>query len=441
MKEQKESGMNKKNIVILTAVHPYKASGRSVTDLKNVLKAKGHKVVIVTNDYLREELEDVISVKSLFTVLQHKVSSKIISIIGKEKSKDSNYYMYDQNSHKRKFDTAIILKKLPFKPDVFIYLFQQDFLNEEALYDLNKSTGAPIYRYMADMAELTGGCHYAWDCEGYMKSCGSCPGLYSDNPKDETYENLNFKKAYINKTNVTVVAGSAWQMGQAAKSTLYGAKPRYKILSSTDENLFNQGNKIEVRKELNLPTDKKIIFFGAVNNSEKRKGGKELVEALVFLNNSISDTEKNNIHLLIAGNKPDSRIMELGFSITNLGYVNYAVLAKAYQASDVFVCPSIEDSGPSMINQSIMSGTPVVSFLMGVAIDLVINGQTGYAAELKNSKDLAHGLKTILDLNKGQQIEYSNSCRLLAYELCSYGVVAEKFSKLISNYNIKEEIY
>lgn len=423
--------MNKKKIVILTAVHPYKASGRCVTDLKNLLKDKGHEVVVVTNAYLKEELEDVISVKSVFAVAKNKIYSKIISIIAKEKSKDSNYYMYDQNSHKRKFDTTIILKKLPFKPDAFIYLFQQDFLNEEALYDLNKSTGAPIYRYMADMAELTGGCHYAWDCEGYMKSCGNCPGLYSENPKDITYENLKSKQAYINKTNVTVVAGSGWQMEQSAKSTLYSSKPRYKILSPTDENLFNQGNKIEVRKELNLPTDKKIIFFGAVNNSEKRKGSKELIEALFFLKNSLSDTEKNNIHLLIAGNKTDSRITELGFSVTNLGYVNYAVLAKAYQASDVFVCPSIEDSGPSMINQSIMCGTPVVSFLMGVAFDLVIKGKTGYAAELKNSKDLAYGLKGILDLNKIQQKEYSNSCRSLAYELCSYGAVAEKFSELV----------
>lgn len=432
--------MNKKNIVILTAVHPYEASGRSVTDLKNLLKDKGHKVIVVTNSHLREEFQDVISVKSLFVFMLNKVYAKIISIIAKQKRKDSNYYMYDQNSHKRKYNTSVILKRLPFKPDAFIYLFQQNFLNEEALYDLNKSTGAPIYRYMADMAELTGGCHYAWDCEGYMKSCGNCPGLYSDNPIDETYENLKFKQTYINKTNVTLVAGSGWQMEQSAKSTLYSSKPRYKILSPTDENLFNQGNKIEVRKELNLPTDKKIIFFGAVNNSEKRKGGKELVETLIFLNNSILDTEKNNIHLLIAGIKPDLRIMELGFSISNLGYVNYAVLAKAYRASDVFLCPSIEDSGPSMINQSMMCGTPVVCFLMGVALDLVINGKTGYAAELKNYKDLAYGLKGILDLNRIQQVEYSNSCRSLAYELCSYGAVAEKFSELVSNYNIREEI-
>lgn len=425
--------MNKKNIVILTAVHPYKASGRSVTDLKDLLKTKGFNVIIVTNAYLREEIKDVVSVKQFYSFIINKIFKKIVLKIFKVKETNPIYYMYDQNSHRRKFNINIILNKLPFKPNAFIYLFQQGFLNEEALYDLNKITGAPIYRYMADMAELTGGCHYAWDCEGYMKSCGKCPGLYSDNPKDETFENFRFKEYFINKTNVTVVAGTEWQMHQIEKGTLYGSKPRFKILSPTNENLFNIGNKIRARTELNLPLKNKIIFFGAVNNSDQRKGGKELIEALIFLNSLISDKDKSNIHLLVVGNKSDSKIAELGFSITNLGYVNYEVLAKAYQAADVFLCTSIEDSGPTMINQSIMSGTPVVSFMMGVAADLVIKGQTGYAAELKNTKDLAQGIKYILELSITQQIEYSNNCRLLAYNSCSYSVVGEKFSKLLSN--------
>ncbi len=29
--------------------------------------------------------------------------------------------------------------------------------------------------YMMDMAPMTGGCHYAWDCEKYKMKCGGCP--------------------------------------------------------------------------------------------------------------------------------------------------------------------------------------------------------------------------------------------------------------------------
>lgn len=419
MKEQKESGMNKKNIVILTAVHPYKASGRSVTDLKNLLKAKGHNVVIVTNAYLREELDDVISVKSLFTVLQNKVSAKITSIITKKKKEDSNYYMFDQNSHKKKCNTTVILKRLPFKPDAFIYLFQQGFLNEEALYELNKSTGAPIYRYMADMAELTGGCHYAWDCEGYIKSCGNCPGLYSDNPNDVTYHNLKFKKKFIDKSEIYPIAASEWQMQQLLKSTLYRDIKKHKILLPTDENIFFNNGRDESRIALGLPLDKKIIFFGAVSTVEKRKGAKELLAALNFLNELLPAEKRNKIHLAIAGKVDSTFTDKLLFTSSILGFLEYKNLAKAYSACDVFVCPSIEDSGPTMINQSLMCGTPVVSFTMGVALDLVENFKTGYRARLGDSYDFATGIKDILALSESEIKAVKNNCYLKARSLSS----------------------
>ena len=47
-----------KKIVILTGVHPNKVSGKLITDLKNLLKDKGHEVVVVTNSYLREEKKE-----------------------------------------------------------------------------------------------------------------------------------------------------------------------------------------------------------------------------------------------------------------------------------------------------------------------------------------------------------------------------------------------
>lgn len=425
--------MSKKNIVLLTNVNPYKASGRLITDLKNILKGEGHNVIIITNTYILNVSKDVINFKSIFTFLSNKFFIKIKSIFyPPNRPLDPNYYMFDFESHKRQLNVSKILKKLVFEPDAFIYVFPHNFLNEEVLFELNKSTGAPIFRYMADMAELTGGCHYAWDCEGYMNNCGNCPGLYSDNPIDETYENLKFKKRYIDKTEVYPIAASEWQYQQLLKSTLYKSKKSFKILSPTNEILFQNRNKMEVRQELKLPIEKKIILFGAVNNFEKRKGGNKLIEALVLLSEMVNPNEKMDIHLLIVGNNPDSKIEDLGFSISSFGYIDYETLAKTYQASDIFLCPSIEDSGPTMINQSMMSGTPVVSFLMGVASDLVINGKTGYTAELNNAMDLAVGLKSMIDLSVEDQKLYSNNCRKLAFNTCSYKRIAEQFNDLIT---------
>jgi glycosyltransferase involved in cell wall biosynthesis len=394
--------MNKKNIVILTGVHPFKDSGRSVYDFKNILNDNGHNVLIVTNSLLfNKKLKNVISVKSIFKVVLSRIIKKISFKYTKHihKKIDPNFYMIDYNSHNREYDVNKILKKIKFKPDAFIYLFPHNFLNEKSLYELNKITGSPIYRYLVDMAEITGGCHYAWDCEGYIKNCGDCPGLFSEKSNDETYENLKFKKKYIDKTEVYPIVGSEWLMQQLLKSSLYKDKKSYKILLPIDEKVFYNQNSENAKKSLGLPLDKKIIFFGAVNYLEKRKGAKELLNSLKILNQLLTNEISNNIHLAFAGKADETFVNQLEFKSTHLGYLDYKELSKAYNAADVFLCPSIEDSGPSMINQSLMCGTPIVSFYMGVALDLIIDYKTGYKAEIGNCDDFAKGIKEILELN------------------------------------------
>ena len=127
---------------------------------------------------------------------------------------------------------------------------------------------------------------------------------------------------------------------------------------------------------------------------------------------------------MIAGNKDIE--FEWPYQTRFLGFLNSEKdLAEAYQASDLFLCPSIEDSGPMMINESIMCGVPVVCFDMGVAADLVINLQTGFVAELGNSRQLAVGIETILRLTAQEKELMDNKCRKLALSKCHPSVSVE----------------
>ena len=177
---------------------------------------------------------------------------------------------------------------------------------------------------------------------------------------------------------------------------------------------------------MNITTNKKVIFFGAVGLTEKRKGMHYLIESLNKLKEVINNTDSdlgNNILLLVAGGGFDEIADLLPFESHYLGYLdnNYGI-ATAYQVADVFLCPSIVDSGPMMINQSIMSGTPVVSFEMGVSLDLVISGETGYRARIKDSSDMAKGIFNILKLNSEDYFRLSMRCRELALKLCSHEI-------------------
>ena len=139
--------------------------------------------------------------------------------------------------------------------------------------------------------------------------------------------------------------------------------------------------------------------------------------------------------LAVAGN---SKELEPGhtplFPVTRLGYLQGdALLASAYVASDLFVCPSVEESGPMMINESIMCGTPVVSFDMGVAPDLVHSGKTGYRAELKSSADLARGIRQVLDLPPEEARRMSEACREIGLRLCHPTIQVESFLNLFNS--------
>jgi glycosyltransferase involved in cell wall biosynthesis len=80
-----------------------------------------------------------------------------------------------------------------------------------------------------------------------------------------------------------------------------------------------------------------------------------------------------------------------------------------------------------------MCGTPVVAFEMGVALDLVITGYTGYRAKLGDVNDLANGIQNIINLNSDQYNTIAQNCRAHALELCNPFKQIEKLNKLFNS--------
>lgn len=430
------------NILLLNANNPFETSGVVALNLFNELKSKGHTVKLVTNNYDSNYPNGITSMESCFykfwknSILHYKLDGiKRKLNLKKEIIIDHKYEFLEFREQNSFYRTNNILKKADINPDVIIILFAKRFINTKNIYELYKKTNAKIYWLMYDMAPLTGGCHYAWDCTGYYAQCGKCPGLISSDPFDLTYKNHQYKKHYIDKAKVQIIAASEWQYRQASESSLFKERQIHKILLSADPNIFKPANVEKEKNELNILASKKVIFFGSVELTTIRKGMSYLLESLKILKERIKGTHlENNILLLIAGKNIDGIVDSLPFEFHYLGLVdNTYGIAKAYQLADVFLCPSIEDSGPTMINQSVMSGTPVISFEMGVAMDLVINGKTGYRAKIKDSEDMAHGLFKILSLSDDAYFELSNNCRELALKLCSPEIQTELFENLFNN--------
>ncbi|GAJ03070.1 unnamed protein product [marine sediment metagenome] len=138
---------------------------------------------------------------------------------------------------------------------------------------------------------------------------------------------------------------------------------------------------------------------------------------------------KVEVFLLIAGSKSKYLSESLPFPNRQLGHLKDNItLALAYQAADIFVCPSTEDAGPIMIPESMLCATPVVAFNTGGAPDLVKTMKTGYLAVYKDSFDLAKGIYAVLTTNNLSTI--STAAHEVAVRKHSPSVVAARYLEL-----------
>lgn len=421
-------------ILILSAPDPYKVAGTVAYNLYKGLKGKGHEVKLLVNTYGKYNDSDIACMQSFTDVLVKKARNRVLKFINKYikviPRKDKDYSIQDLDETVEHYKTKDIIKKAACKPDVILFLFPQNFLNAKNLYELNKLTGAPIYWYLMDSAALTGGCHYSWDCRRFTTGCGKCPGLYSNDENDQTAKNFRFKKHYINQTSISIVSATEWQYQLGLSSLLFKEKAMEKILLSVDPNVFSFVPKKNAKLKYDIPENKKVIFFGSAFLNERRKGMRYLFEALKIIRQQ-NTVNPDDILLLIAGNDFEQVKADIPFQYRYLGLLaNNEELADAFQAADIYICPSIEDSGPMMINQAIMCGIPTVAYNMGVAMDLVLNGKTGYRAKLMDIEDLAFGITTLLNLDEQTYAQYARNCRQLALDSFTPEVQIENFEKL-----------
>lgn len=376
-----------------------------------------------------------------FDNLKESVRNKI-PFLKRTYTSHSKHIFFAHNEKSKYTKASDILSIIPFSPDVIVSGMTIQFVNTTTLVDLKEKTNAQIFTLFVDMENITGGCHYAWDCKGYEDSCKNCPGVYTKHEKESIYQNFKIKKKNIAKANIQIIGGSDWTIDKIKKSALYAhQKEMYNVNSCIDTDLFNDKHRKIAKNIFDIPDKSKLIFFGAQSTADQRKGFSYLLEALTYVWNDLDENSRSNVKLLIAGKNrlSDDVLNTINFDYTVIDFItDYRLLSLAYQAADIYVCPSIEDAGPMMISEALACGTPVASFNMGIAWNMVINGYNGYKAELKNSKDLADGIKKLLLLSETEFSTYSRNAMQQVEQYSSEKTVIDEFNKIFDVMNSSE---
>lgn len=343
-------------------------------------------------------------------------------------------YSFYNEEFNNKMDFDFYKKNINFKPDAIILHWVTEFVDLKVIKQLQDEYNVPIFWYLMDMAPMTGGCHYAWDCDGYKDLCQACPAVewpYKGLPVTL----LKYKKELLDSMDIKVLSGTGWLKKQLLNSTIFKKKSIYDLMLGIDIDVFkpvDENTKKSVREKYGITSDCKVIFFGASKIHDERKGFMYLIKALESLS-ADDNLNRTNLAIVTAGKIENENVFaNIKIKHFHLGYLKGSKeLAQAYQLADVVVSPSIEDSGPMMINESVMCGTPVVAFDMGVASDLILTNETGYLANLKDVDDLAYGIKNLIELNEDECMLMQGKCRDIAMKKTSEHVQLNTFLNIM----------
>lgn len=319
-------------------------------------------------------------------------------------------------------------------PGAILYLhWMNGFLDVRGLRRLWEHSRPMVFWVIHDLEPFTGGCHYAFGCDGYTRQCGKCPQLDSDRSEDLSRRTWGRKRSLLSGIPIRFIAPTGWGEARVRESALFRDHPVHRIPLPMDIETFRPLDKKIARQALRLPEEKEILLFGATYLEDRRKGTEHLIESLHKLSVMLAEDRRRrpeDLLLLVVGANGKRLTSRFPFPTHYLGHVGDELLmALAYQAADLFLCPSIEDSGPMMVSEAMLCDTPVVAFDSGAAADLITPMVNGYLAPLGDATELAKGIFALLNVESRAALGRSAREKAAAHH--APAIVARRHAELI----------
>ena len=306
---------------------------------------------------------------------------------------------------------------------IHLHWVNQGFLSLKNL-DRILGSGKPVVVTLHDQWYFTGICHYSGGCEKYQTQCEKCPML-KGRGKDLARRVFDRKLAMYEGRNITFVGCSRWMADLATKSRLTQGHTVTNIPNAIDTDVFKPMDKQSARKRFNLPTDKKLLLFGAQRITDERKGFSFLTEACEHISMH-HPTLPGNLGVVVLGGDAESVKEALPLSVYPVNYLSNEIeIAELYNAVDLFVTPSLQDNLPNTIVEAMSCGVPCVGFNVGGIPEMISHKQDGYVADYCDSIDFAQGIAWCL--NEARHPSLCKAARDNALATYSEPIAAQRY--------------
>ena len=298
------------------------------------------------------------------------------------------------------------------------------------------SLGKPVVWTLHDFWPVSGGCHLNRGCLKFKEQCGSCPVLGSKKENDLSRKIWEKKNRIYYNADLHWVTVSDWFLSQAKQSSLLKNADIHKIFNAIDTDLFIPADMLSVRRELNLPSDPFIILCGGFGiTKDPNKGFNDLISALHLLKEK-HHIPDDKISIVVFGNALDSELKGSAYPVYNAGLIqDDTKLAKYYAAADVFVCTSMQETGPTTILESMSCGTPVISYNVGIVPEIVKNDENGFLCSKSEPEEMANGILSFFNMEKEKRSQFGISARNMIASNCSFEITGRKYLELFLKIN------
>lgn len=317
----------------------------------------------------------------------------------------AGYKFFVGNERRNVYSPSRLLKKIGSQYDLVIFMFFPDFLNIRTVDAVAGHLKCPVLLFSIDDYPVTGGCYYKHECVNYQNDCKYCPA-FGGKKRSLAYRNALLKKQVYARHIIRFMVNT-WMKRSFEKSSLIHPSMLLSHSFIIDENHFKPRNQQECKKRLGIDSHKTIILSMRYESME-RKGCSLAFAAIDRFLACVDKTVREQMILITFGNMVDGH---KDLDVKNMGYVNSDILMDIYCCSTMFLSPSVDDAGPSTVNQSICCGTPVVAFEIGTAIDVIENGVSGYRAKFKDVEDYSKGIASIAMLDDEAYIHLRETTR------------------------------
>lgn len=313
------------------------------------------------------------------------------------------------------------------KPDIVqLSNVHGSYLNFNLLLKFLASQDIPVVVILHDCWFYTGRCtHYTVNgCYQWRTGCKKCPNNRNTLPSwffDRSSKMWKDKRERFTQLNRLAVIGvSDWITRQAECSFLKDAFLLKRIYNGIDLEVFKPMEAGDIRRNLGLLD--KFVILSAASIWSDAKGLKGFLKLAALLR---KEPAGKDCVILLIGNMPGDLTLEDNVKILP-AVKNPTSLARLYNAGDVFVSLSKEESFGKTVAEAIACGTPAIAFAT-TALPELVGKNCGH---LVADNTLRGIYRNILAVKAKGKAYYSSHCTAYARHHFSKETCGQEYLKV-----------